>query len=82
MNESDSSCFLEVGRKNFLALFRAERPGLDHYCFTIDDYRVEDEVKRLGDAGLEPRRQQNRVYFDDPDGIELQLAAERNPGRP
>ena len=71
------SCFMDCGGGNFVALFRGDEPGLDHYCFTVDDYRPGPVVERLKGAGLEPRRRENRVYFDDPDGIELQLAAKR-----
>ena len=76
LRESQYNCFLGAGETNFVALFRAEQPGLDHYCYTIDDYRVGDVVKKLETAGLSPRRRENRVYFDDPDGIEVQLADE------
>jgi catechol 2,3-dioxygenase-like lactoylglutathione lyase family enzyme len=76
LQESQHNCFLGAGRNNFVALFRAEQPGLDHYCYTIDDYRAGDVVQTLETAGLNPRRTQNRVYFDDPDGIEVQLAGE------
>ena len=46
---------------------------MDHYCYTISDYDADDVVKRLKAAGLEPRRQDNRVYFDDPDGHNIEL---------
>ena len=42
-------------------------------------YADEDEPARVVDtltaAGLAPRRRGDRVYFDDPDGIEVQVAA-------
>jgi catechol 2,3-dioxygenase-like lactoylglutathione lyase family enzyme len=74
-SESQWSCFLDCGGGHFLALFKSERAEMDHYCYTISDYNADDVVKRLKAAGLEPRRQDNRVYFDDPDGLEVQLAA-------
>lgn len=73
-DDSPHSCFLNCGR-DFLALFRAERPGMDHYCYSIDHYDPSEAVKRLKAAGLEPRRRSNRVYFDDPDGLEVQVSA-------
>lgn len=76
LQESQYNCFLGAGENNFVALFRAEQAGLDHYCHTIDTYRAGDVVKKLETAGLSPRRRENRVYFDDPDGIEVQLAGE------
>ena len=77
----DQSCFLHCGRHDFLALFRREGPGLDHYCYTIDGYTASTAVETLESAGLEPRRRSNRVYFDDPDGIEVQVSA-ANSRRP
>ena len=35
------------------------------------------EFNRLKAAGLTPRRRSDRVYFDDPDGLEVQVAARR-----
>ena len=70
----ESSSFLRCG-PHFLALFRSGTPGLAHYCYTIRDYEPAAVVERLEAAGLRPRRAGNRVYFDDPDGIEVQLAA-------
>lgn len=68
------NCFMNVGG-NFLALFRGEEPGLDHYCYTVPGYDAADAVERLRAAGLEPRRTANRVYFDDADGLTVQLSA-------
>ena len=67
------SCFLSCG-KDFLALFRAQDPGLHHYAFSIDDFSADSVVERLEAAGLTPKRRGNRVYFDDPDGIEVQVS--------
>ena len=69
-----SRCFLNCGR-DFLALFRGSRPGLDHFAFAIEGYRPSDAVARLEAAGLAPRRHGNRVYFDDPDNLEVQVTA-------
>ena len=65
--------FLTTG-KGWLALFEGEKPGLHHYCYSIENYDPADAVKRLKAAGLTPKRRGNRVYFDDPDGIECQVA--------
>lgn len=71
---SESSCFLDCG-DDFLALFRGETPGLDHYAFTVEGYGASRAVESLRTAGLEPDRRGNRVYFPDPDGIEVQVTA-------
>jgi metallothiol transferase len=73
VSESDSNCFLGCG-KNFVALFRSENPGMDHYCYTVPDYEAGKVVDRLKAAGLDPERHSNRVYFEDPDGLTVQLA--------
>ncbi len=74
-DNSPHSVFLDVGKRDFLALFRADKPGMDHYCYTVEGYQPTDAVKRLEAAALEPRRRGNRVYFDDPDGLEVQVSA-------
>jgi len=72
--ESESNCFLTCG-DNFLALFRSQDPGLNHYCFSIDDYDVAKAEETLNSENLNPRREGNRIYFSDPHGITVQLAA-------
>ncbi|NIM02240.1 MAG: hypothetical protein GTN89_15965 [Acidobacteria bacterium] len=67
------NCFLGCG-DNFVALFRSDTAGMDHFCFTIDDYDPAEALQRLKDAGLESHRVENRVYFKDPDGLEGQVA--------
>ena len=66
--------FLTTG-KGWLALFQGEKPGLNHYCYSIANYDPADAVARLKAAGLTPRREGGRVYFADPDGIECQVAS-------
>ena len=76
LDESRNSCFLGLGEGNFLSIFRGS-PGLNHYCIGIEDYEVGRVIDGLRRQGLEPRRTAgtNRVYFDDLDGLEVQLAA-------
>lgn len=71
-----NQCFLGCG-PDFLALFRGSTPGLDHFSFAIDGYQPAQAVEKLEAAGLEAKRRGNRVYFDDPDGIELQVSPNR-----
>lgn len=68
-----TSSFLTFGT-GFLALFRGE-PGLHHYCFSVDGYSLEDAARKLRQAGIEPDIQGQRIYFPDPDGLIVQLAA-------
>ena len=77
LNESRDSCFLGLGEGNFLSLFRRSSPGFYHYCIGIEDYEVGRVMDELSRQGLEPRRTPgtDRVYFDDPDGLEVQFSA-------
>lgn len=70
----DNASFLGAGRDFFLTLFRRETAGLNHYCYAIDNYDADTAMERLAAAGLRPRREGNRVYFPDPDGITVQVA--------
>ncbi len=70
----EDNCFLGTGDTFFLTLFKGDRPGLNHYCYAIKGYDVDRAEEKLKAAGLKPRKEGNRVYFPDPDGIEVQVA--------
>jgi len=72
-DNAPGNCFLECG-DNFLALFRGNPAGLDHFCLTIEDYDPAVALQRLEALGLEAHRVENRVYFKDPDGLKGQLS--------
>lgn len=74
-HDNRNSCFMTCGN-NFVALFRAEEPGMNHYCYSVEDYDVSDAEEKLEAEGLNPRREGNRIYFPDPDGLEVQLASD------
>ncbi len=78
LRSGSSNCFLGAGKDDFLALFRAETAGLDHYCDQVENYDAAEAVDRLKSAGLSPRRRENRVYFDDPDGLTVQVSGQRD----
>lgn len=69
----EENCFLGNGEGFFLTLFKGEQPGLNHYCYTIPAYDADQVEAKLKAAGLKPRREDNRVYFPDIDGIEVQV---------
>ncbi len=75
--EDRSSSFLTCGDQ-FVALFRSDEPGLDHYCYAVEDYDVNTAEKTLRAHGLESYTESNRIYFDDPDGLEVQLSSVRH----
>ena len=74
-SRSRSSCFLRCTDRDFLALFRSDEAGMDHYCYSVEGYTASGAVEKLEAVGLKPRRREQRVYFDDPDGLEVQVAA-------
>ena len=74
-SEGQRSCFLRCSEKNFVALFKGEKSAMNHYCYSIEDYDAKEAVEKLTEAGLKPRRSGKRVYFDDPDGLEVQIAS-------
>ena len=77
MSSSRGSAFLRCGNgRDFLALFQNDTPGMHHFSFGIEKYDQEEAAKRLRDAGLTPKLRGNRVYFDDPDGLEVQVSQE------
>jgi catechol 2,3-dioxygenase-like lactoylglutathione lyase family enzyme len=70
----EDNCFLGSGDGFFLTLFKGDKPGLNHYCYAIRGYSADQAEEKLKAAGLKPHREDNRVYFPDPDGIEVQVA--------
>ncbi len=75
LRQGSHNCFLGVGENNFVALFKGATGGMDHYCYTIADYDPAACVQTLEKEGLNPRRVEDRVYFHDPDGLEVQIAS-------
>lgn len=74
--ESENNCFLTCSN-NFVALFRSHEPQMDHYCYAIKNYDVDVVEEKLKAEGLNPRvhREGGRIYFEDPDGLTVQLAS-------
>jgi catechol 2,3-dioxygenase-like lactoylglutathione lyase family enzyme len=75
ISESSSSLFLRAGDE-FLTFFRNPAPGLDHFCLEIQDFKPDHVMEKLRARRLEPRRPSgtSRIYFRDPDGLEVQLS--------
>jgi catechol 2,3-dioxygenase-like lactoylglutathione lyase family enzyme len=69
----DNALFMGAERDFFLTLFRADEPALHHYCYSIRNFEPGEAVQKLRDAGLRPRREGDRVYFPDPDGLAVQV---------
>jgi hypothetical protein len=43
----ENASFLGADRDFFLTLFREEKPGLNHYCYGIDNYDADEAMERL-----------------------------------
>lgn len=73
-----------LGNESFLGLYNLPNPGgMHHMCIGVDDYNADVLAEKLQDHGIEAnvnRDPANRtsggdqLYFNDPDGISVQLA--------
>jgi catechol 2,3-dioxygenase-like lactoylglutathione lyase family enzyme len=70
----EDNCFLGAGNNFCLTLFKGDKPGLNHYCYGIEAFDPDKAEEKLKAAGLKPRREGDRLYFPDVDGIEVQIA--------
>ncbi|MHC5110470.1 MAG: VOC family protein [Planctomycetota bacterium] len=77
LREGTNNCFLSTG-DDFLALFKSSTPGMNHFCFTWPGKTADEAVRRIEAAGMKARREENRVYFKDPDGLTVQVAEEND----
>jgi len=69
----------------FLGLYKLPDPGhVHHFCLGVDDYEPERLASRLRERGLQATVDKNpanrtsggdQLYFTDPDGTRVQLAA-------
>ncbi len=76
-NGDDNALFMGADGEFFLTLFRADKPQLNHYCYGIKNFDTASAVAKLRAEGINPRETGGRVYFPDPDGIEVQVAGAR-----
>lgn len=73
-----------LGNESFLGLYNLPNPGgMHHMCIGVDDYNADVLAEKLQDHGIDAdvnRDPANRtsggdqLYFNDPDGIRVQLA--------
>lgn len=77
LRDGTRNCFMSTG-DDFLALFKNDKPGLNHFCFTWPGKTANEAMRRVKAAGMQPWREENRVYFKDPDGITVQVAEEND----
>ena len=52
-----------------------EPPRVNHFCLGLDQFHVQVAAERLQQFGIAPRVRKDKpeVYFEDPDGITVQL---------
>jgi catechol-2,3-dioxygenase len=72
--QGSTNCFMTCG-PHFVALFKHSNPSMNHYCYSVEGYDVNDAAEKLKAQGITPRVTGQRIYFPDPDGLEVQLAA-------
>ena len=68
---------------SFLGLYSIPEPGrIHHFCVGVDGYVIEDGAEKLRGAGIEPYVRQDRpeLYFNDPDGVLVQLSEKEYRG--
>ena len=74
ISRASTSAFLGLG-DNFLALFQRSRGGeADHFCFSVEDYEPETVMAKLARHGIESIRREDRVYFEDLNGLTVQVS--------
>ncbi|NND96368.1 MAG: hypothetical protein HKN47_03445 [Pirellulaceae bacterium] len=68
---------------SFLGLYAIkEPPRVNHFCVGLDQFHVQVAAERLKQYGIEPRVRKDKpeVYFEDPDGITVQLESKNYRG--
>jgi catechol 2,3-dioxygenase-like lactoylglutathione lyase family enzyme len=67
---------LGLGDSSFLGLYSIDKPPrIHHFCVGLDEYHVQVAAERLRQYGIVPFVSPGKpeVYFQDPDGIIVQL---------
>ena len=75
ISEQKNGINLGLG-ESFLGLYAIkEAPRVNHFCIGLDEFRVQVAAERLRQFGISPfvRKDKPEVYFNDPDGITVQL---------
>lgn len=68
---------------SFLGLYKIkEPPRVNHFCVGLNEFQVRVAAGRLRQYGVSPRVRQDKpeVYFQDPDGITVQLESKEYRG--
>jgi catechol 2,3-dioxygenase-like lactoylglutathione lyase family enzyme len=60
-------------KTHLLNLWKAEKPELHHFCFTVTNYDQQTAMEKLRAQNLNPEQRGNSAYFRDPDGYMIQV---------
>ena len=60
-------------KTHLLNLWKAEKPELHHFCFTVANYDQKTAMETLRAQNLNPSQRGNSAYFSDPDGYMIQV---------
>ncbi len=68
---------LGVGPSSFLGLYDIGSPRIHHFCLGVENFEADSTLKTLEKKGIKgrisPRDDVKELYFEDPDGISVQL---------
>jgi catechol 2,3-dioxygenase-like lactoylglutathione lyase family enzyme len=76
ISRTDDGYNLEL-EDSFLGIYQAETVGMCHFCIGIANIQYQEVMEKLKQepAFLDPSSHGRRVFFRDPDGIQVQLSA-------
>lgn len=74
VSQSTNATFLQLPNDDFIALFPADIPHIEHFCLTVPGYEPDATARRLEAAGHRVVRNEDRVFVRDPDGLLVQLS--------
>ncbi len=75
IEETETSCFLGL-RRNYVALFRGEPAGMNHFAIAVEDFDAAEAARKLKDGGYRPYQRAAGVWaIRDPDGLEVHPCA-------
>jgi catechol 2,3-dioxygenase-like lactoylglutathione lyase family enzyme len=60
-------------KTHLLNLWKADKPELHHFCFTVSKYDQKTAFEKLHAQNLSPEQRGNSAYFRDPDGYVIQV---------
>ena len=68
---------LGLGGDSFLGLYDIDPPPrIHHFCVGVEGFEIEEAAEELRSVGVAPTIRQDRpeLYFQDPDGVTVQLS--------